>query len=57
MPPQTEIKLLKKKLEEARMKNVKLMWQYANWEYRIIIIIGYLAIIYLGWKIGRYLFL
>ena len=48
-------KLLKLKLEEARSKNFKIMWAHANWEWRIIIIIGCVASAYYTLRLGAYI--
>ncbi|PIN95167.1 hypothetical protein COU53_00645 [Candidatus Pacearchaeota archaeon CG10_big_fil_rev_8_21_14_0_10_30_48] len=43
--------ILKKELEKTKLEEFKLMWYYANWEWRIIILIGIGAIIYFIYRL------
>ncbi|MBU0460655.1 MAG: hypothetical protein KJ771_07670 [Nanoarchaeota archaeon] len=47
------IKELKKELSEKQTQNVKLMWKYANWEWRLIMVLGCLSLFYICFKIGQ----
>ena len=44
-----------KALTKEKNESVKLMWQYANWEWKTIIVLGVLALIYLFGKLGQYI--
>jgi len=50
-----EVKELKNKVKEAEEKNVKLMWHYANSEYKFIIILGYFSLFFLAYGFGTFL--
>lgn len=49
-----KIKELKAKINQRHTENFKKMWHYANWEWRIVLIIGMLNVIYWMFKLGMY---
>lgn len=46
---------LKKEVSNLELKNVELMWKYANLEWRFIIVLGVLSLIFLLSKLGSYI--
>ena len=50
-----QTKELKKKFEESQKKDFKIVWKHMNWEHNVIYIVGWIAFIYLGIKLGAYI--
>lgn len=46
---------LKKKISQEENKRTKLMWQYANGFWKFIIVLGFLALMYISYRFGQYL--
>lgn len=47
---------LKQKLVESQEKDIKIAWQHLDWFWRIILILGLIAVMNLSFKFGQWLF-
>ena len=56
MKDMDRIKDLKKEIAQEENRRTKLMWQYASGFWKFIIVLGVIALMYLGFKLGQYLF-
>jgi hypothetical protein len=50
-----KLQKLRKEVANLQLENTKLMWKYANWQWRFIIIWGVLSLMFILWKIGSYI--
>lgn len=50
-----QTKEFKKKYIESQNKDFKIAWDHLNWEWRGILILGFIALMYLAYKFSQWL--